>query len=293
MHKKFLFLITALTLCLQSFTQTDRKGKLYERLYYNELTYETDDYRLQFTNIVATEAYVKYKMKIFNKTDDYIVAKPIEIIYIGDTIAHSNEDLHKITWKGPSNKGNIIETIHNERGFVIPPHKEEDKIMDYKGTRFRVAQFRVDVNGIYRVLVDGTIINVENFVLPPVKNEVTIGNMKLKLLSHRLETKESVAKFECSYDGESVLVVNQHRSSAITSNGTEVAISSRFKNPFTLEKGQKDIFTVAFEKLPDSGDMLELKIKWNDTFRESKLSKMNPSTINIELNEKLTKEKNE
>lgn len=289
---KLLFLITALILCLQSFTQTDKKGKLYERLYYKELTYETTDYRLLFTNIVATSAYVKYKMKIFNKTDDYIVVKPLEIIYIGDTIAHSNEDLHKVIWKGPY-KGTGIETVHNERGFVVPPHQEEDKTLDYKGTKFRVVQFRVDVNGIYRVPVEGTIISMENFVLPPNKNEVIIGNMKLKLLSQRLETKESVAKFECSYDGESVLVVNQHRSSAITSNGTEVAISSRFKNPFTLEKGQKDIFTVAFEKLPDSGDMLELKIKWNDTFRESKISKINVSTINIQLNETLTKEKNE
>jgi hypothetical protein len=184
---KHFFLIIAFTLGLQSFSQTDKKGKLYPKLYYKDVTYETADYNLAFTLIVSTDAYVKYKMTIVNKTDDYIVVKPLEIIYTGDTIAHSNEDLHKITWKGPSNKGNTIEAIHNERGFVVPPHEEEHKTLDYKGTPFRVAKFKIDVNGIYKVPVTGNVINMENFELPPTKNEITVGNMTLKLLSNRLE----------------------------------------------------------------------------------------------------------
>ena len=69
---KQLLLILTLIYGAQSFAQVDKKGKLYERLYYEEARYETNEYILLFTNIVATDAYVKYKLKIFSRISSAI-----------------------------------------------------------------------------------------------------------------------------------------------------------------------------------------------------------------------------
>src|SRR5574343_1760679 len=57
---------------------TAQKEKKYEKLYYNNITQESDKYTIEVDNAVSTPGETKFKLKITNKTGDYLIFKPEE-----------------------------------------------------------------------------------------------------------------------------------------------------------------------------------------------------------------------
>ena len=66
-------------------------------------------------------------------------------------------------------------------------------------------------------------------------------------------------------------------------NNSENANAKKIK-PMILEKGKDDNFTVQFNEVPGTGDLQKtpIKIKWNDSFRESKLIKTEAPKVTVE-----------
>ena len=118
--------------------------------------------------------------------------------------------------------------------------------------------------------------------MPPTKNEFTSENFTCSLKKHDLKTDKSVAKFDCVYVGDGVGIINPTKASAIMPKGQE-NVNHKKIQPIILERGKRDDFTLVFTELVGSGDMQkeEIKIKWNETFRESKLLPI--GTAKIEL----------
>ena len=54
----------------------------FEKLFYKDLVKETNEFTLTIDNAVSTVAETKFKFKVTNKTNDYIIYKPVESKFI-------------------------------------------------------------------------------------------------------------------------------------------------------------------------------------------------------------------
>jgi hypothetical protein len=252
---KYSLLAVILFIGLGSFAQKKEKEKKDKekevvKYLYKEATVETDDYNIYVVDVIADFKKVKFKIKIFNKTNDYLLIKPTEFVYLaGDKTV-----------------------LSLDKTYVVSPNEEETEVIDFKGGDMLVEKFTVEFKGIYKASAGGKINKVSDFDLPPTKNEFTSDNFTCSLKKHDLKTDKSIAKFDCMYVGDGVGIINPTKASAIMPKGQENVNHKKIK-PIILERGKKDDFTLVFTELVNAGDMQKggIKVKWNESFRESKL----------------------
>ena len=252
---KHIILAVILFIGLGSFAQKKEKEKKESekeglKYFYKEATVETDDYNIYIIDAVADLKKAKFKVKIFNKTNDYLLVKPTEFKYLsGDKTI-----------------------LSSDKTYVISPNEEEIEVIDFKGGDMLAEKFTIEFKGIYKASAGGKTNTISNFDLPPTKNEFTSENFTCSLKKHDLKTDKSVAKFDCVYVGDGVGIINPTKASAIMPNAQE-NVNHKNIQPIILERGKRDDFTLVFTELPGAGDMQKngIKIKWNESFRESKL----------------------
>src|ERR1700752_1670431 len=121
-------LIILLALGLNSFAQTNLQD--YKTVFYQEVTFETDDYKMYLVRCFSRADILKLKIRVFNKTKDIIYIKPEEFqISI-------NGKLTKI-------KG---------RPLIANPEDEDSQMIDVTGEGdMRVEKFEVGLNSIYKL----------------------------------------------------------------------------------------------------------------------------------------------
>lgn len=239
----------------------DEKKPDEKKVMYKEATAETDDYKIYIVDAVAYPAQSKFKMKVFNKTNDYLMIKPKEINFMsGDRMLSSTD-----------------------RTFVVAPNDEASLVIDYKDKDMQVEKYSLDVKGIYKASAGGKINETPNFELPPSKNEFTTGNFSCTLKKNDSKTDKTVSRFECVYNGDGVGVINPMKTVAIMPNGTDNP-NSKKNRPMVIEKGLTEDFVLVFPEVKDAGDMQKkaIQVKWGETFRESKLMPLKGVRIDLE-----------
>lgn len=258
---KSILLATILFTGLSLFPQEKQEKKDEKKLMYKEATAETDDYKIYIVDAVAYPAQSKFKMKVFNKSNDYLVIKPSEIKFIsGDKLLSSTD-----------------------RTFVVAPNDEASLVIDYKDKNMQVESYSLDVKGIYKASAGGKILETPGFELPPSKNEFTTGNFSCTLKKSDSKTDKTVARFECAYNGDGAGVINPSKTVAVMPNGTDNA-NTKKNRPMVLEKGGVEDFTLVFLEVKGAGDMQKkpIQVKWGETFRESKLMLLKGVQIGLE-----------
>lgn len=251
---KHILFASLLCLGIAAFAQKE------EKILFKDAAIETDDYNAYVVDAVATDKYTKFKLKVFNKTNDYLVVKASEIVLTADG-----------------------KTVNNkEENLIVGPNDEDFRVVDFAGAP-KTDKFSIELKGVYKASAGGKVLNAADFDLPPTKNELEAGGFVCTLKKHDANTDRAVAKFECEYKGDGVGIINPYKCAAIMPNGTENANAKKNKAK-VLERGQKDDFIVQFDERVGAGDLQKkaIKVKWNDTFRESKLMAMPSSTINME-----------
>lgn len=238
----------------------ENKAKEDLKYLYKEATVETDDYKIYIIDAIASLKQTKFKIKIFNKTNDYLLIKPTEFKYLaGDkTIASL------------------------DKTYVVAPNEEETEVIDFKGADMLSEKFTIEFKGIYKASAGGKGYSIPNFELPATKNDFTVENFTCSLKKADLKTDKSVAKFECVYAGDGVGIINPMKASALMPNGKENA-NTKKNQPMVIEKGRKDDFTLVYPEIAGAGDMQlkGIQIKWNETLRESKLLPIGNAKINM------------
>ncbi|MBC7694539.1 MAG: hypothetical protein H7141_03740 [Burkholderiales bacterium] len=238
----------------------ENKAKENLKYLYKEATVETDDYKIYIIDAVASLKQAKFKIKIFNKTNDYLLIKPTEFNYLaGDKTI-----------------------LSFDRTYVVAPNEEESKVIDFKGADMLSEKFAVEFKGIYKASAGGKAYSIPNFELPASKNDFTVENFTCTLKKADLKTDKSAVKFECQYVGDGVGIINPMKASALMPNGKENA-NSKKNQPMILEKGKKDDFTLVYAEVAGAGDMQlkGLQVKWNETLRESKLLSIGNTKIEL------------
>ena len=256
-------ILLAITLLIGLHSLAQKKEKKIDpglKYIYKEATLETDDYNVYIIDAVAVGKQVKFKIKIFNKTNDYLLIKPNEINYVVD--------------------GKTV--FCRDKNFVVQPNEEETEVLDFRGTDMQADKFTLELKGIYKASAGGQVTKIPNFELPPTKNEFTEGNFTCTLKKNESVTAKAYGKFECIYTGDGIGIMSPNKCIAIMPNGAENPNAKKNKT-MILERGKTDDFTAVFNEVPGAGDLQKSKIaiKWNETFRESKLQKLNLAKVEL------------
>jgi hypothetical protein len=271
--KKLLFF---LFICI-SFTcvATDISEGNFKKVFYKDLTVESGPVTITIVDGVATEAYIKFKMRVKNNTSDYILLNTDNIIM----------------------KVNGTEYKNMERDLLVGPNDEDYKVIDIKGSGLQVEKFTLELKGFSRVAATSGAVKANNFVLPIEKNEFTAGPFKLVQLKSTKKTDNVVVKFSVEYNGDQIGIVHPGQVSLLTPKGTEFAnMASRGqRNPEVLKKGQGTSFIVQWKDIQVSnGDMQFAKVEllWHDCFRNTTSEPFSVSDIEVVMDKELTEGKN-
>jgi hypothetical protein len=242
-------------------------------IYYAEVLTETNDVNVEIKDGVSRIEFSKFKIKLSNKTTDYIVYKPKESI-----LKISGSDF-----------------FPNDRVLLIEPSDKGGRVLDIKGNgkNLHVDEYQFVLAGLYKIKADAPSIEVPNFKLPASINDVTSGNFKIELLKINKETKETVAKFKVTYTGKGYGLVNPNKLGVKIDNGQEFA-NAKKQDAFLLAPGESDTFTALFTIPGKIADMqfANMEILWRNTFSESDLQKLEGLTIDIKIDEGKTAAKN-
>lgn len=267
--KHFIFTITSgVVLALNVNAQN------YEKLYYKDITKETSDITITVDNAVSTAGETKFKLKITNKTNDYILYKPTESKFV-------------INGK---------EASPSEKMMVIKPNESNFLTINLKGPGYNsVKNYSYTLDGLYTVSTEGKTIPVPNFKLPVTQNEFKAGNFNCQTSDVVKTSGKTEVKFKCSYNGDKAGVIHASRAGVKMPDGKEYAnekkpglLDSKAKETLVM-KGQDESVVLLWEKMEGGKAMdmqkVPMEVIWNATFTEAPVVKVKAETIDFEFDE--------
>ena len=246
----------------------------YKRVFYKPQTIESNDIKITVEDAVATEGVVKFKLRIYNKSANYIVYKPSESIF-------------RIDGK---------DAQPTEKWMVIRPNDDESRVIDLKGSGLAVPKnFDFVMSGLYTFSIDAKGVNTPDFQLPPSQNDIKAGGFNITIVKNKKTTARTDATFKATYVGDKIGIFEPNKVAMKMGDGKEYANYHSDKKPLLFDRGQEENFEVSWKDIPSSsGDMQKenMTIIWRDAFKEITPDKMMPQTLTIMYDEDMTKSKN-
>ena len=236
---------------------------------------QTDLYKMSYSSIISTMLMAKMGMTIENTGKDYLVYNFEEANF----------------------KYDFGDNHPEPRVLFIRPGEKKKRTLKVEGNvEYLAESYTLETSGLYKVAKDGKPVAVENFQLPAAKNTIEVGNFTISLVKLKKETKETNAKFECTYNGDKIAIVNPSKLS-ITVDGKEdmeYANDNKKAKDLLMKKGDKVKFNATFHIPGKIVDMqfATMYILWNNTFMESELEKLKVAPVQMILDPGMTKAKN-
>lgn len=213
---------------------------------------ETDDYTIEFNDVHCQVDFAIAKMKITNKTSDYLIIDMSKIEFVFD-------------W------GTV--KCKSSKEVIIDPNDTKSKTAKVDGdTRFHVDKFTLKISGVKRVPTNGTAVVLDDFRLPPAVNEVGSGNVSVNMSKMKKVTDVTDTRFEMKNKGSNYVICNPSKISTRFPSGNVFANAYSKSRPKLVKPGKSDKFNVLCEEQIPEGDMqfIELNVVWNDAFIETK-----------------------
>lgn len=256
-------------------TATAQKEVKYEKLFYKDVTKETNEVKITVDNAVSTAGETKFKLKITNLTGDYIVFKPEESKFIV----------------------NGKETMPKEKWLIIKPNESDFRVINLKGAGYNeVKSYSFVVGGLYIASTKGTVVEAPNFDLPASKNDFEAGNFKTTLSNIYKESDRTEVKFKSAYNGQKIGFVQPAKVAVKMPDGKEYANAKSKADIIMLTKGQDDSFSLRWDKMEGGRAMdmqkVPMTIIWHDAYSESELKSLNAEKIDMEFDQANTEAKN-
>ncbi len=242
-------------------------------IFYAEVTVATNEVNVEIKDAVSRIEFSKFKIKLSNKTTDYIVYKPKE-----STFKIAGADF-----------------TPNDKMLLIQPSDKDGKVLDVKGNgkNLHVDDYQFVLAGLYKIKADAPSVAVPNFKLPASVNDITTGSFKIELLKINKETKETKAVFKVTYTGKGYGLVDANKIGVKIDNGQEFA-NAKKQEALLLASGESGKFETLFTIPGKIADMqfANMEILWRNTFSESDLQKLEGLTIDLKIDEGKTAGKN-
>jgi len=267
--KKNIFLILVLA---SAFTTLEaQKEKNYKEIFYKNISGEFDDMTVTTNNGWSDKEFTKFKLKIENKTGDFLIYKP-------------NESVIKLA------SGDVKVA---EKQLEIYPFDSDFRIVNVLGPNFLVKNYTYVLSGVYKVSTNGEVFKAEDFPLPAVQNEFTAGKFVCTMSSLTKETDKTEVKFECRYTGDKVGVIMPSKAALLLPDGSEMANEKSKSKPIMITKGKTEKITLKWNRM-DGGkatDMQKIKliILWRGTFTEAEPVKLKDEILEFQIDDALSK----
>jgi hypothetical protein len=263
--------ILALVIAASTLTANAQKEKKYAKIIYKDVKTENSDLVISVDNIVSTDAETKFKLKITNKTADYIIYKPEESKFV-------------INGK---------EMTPSEKWLIISPNESDFRVINLKEKNMNtVKSYSFVVDGLYRASANAEGIPAPDFRLPPTKNDFQAGSFNVSLDKMSKESAQTDVKFKVSYNGDKIGFIFPSKAGVLMPDGNEYANGKRNASAIILTKGKDDSFTLHWDRMQGRAlDMqkVEMIIKWNATFAEITPEKMKSETVEMQIDDILSK----
>ena len=242
----------------------------YEKVFYTDTMFETDNYKVEIDNIVALPKEVKFRMTITNKTNDWVL--------------YNSEE------SGIELNGKNLDT--KDKYILIAPNDSKKKVMRAVGANLNDARgFNFLCNGFYKVrLKDATA--TPEFRLPASNNVFTAGNFTVTLVNSAKETGRTDVKFKVTYNGEGLAFISPAKVSVKMPDGNMYATNRSKADVISLKKGESETFQASWERMEGGSKMdmqlVEMLIHFDGVFQESTQVKIDKTVIPLRWNEAMT-----
>jgi archaellum component FlaF (FlaF/FlaG flagellin family) len=242
----------------------------YEKVFYKDTTFETDNYKVEIDNIVALPKEVKFRMTITNKTNDWVLYVPEEGKFeLGGKTLDFKEDK-----------------------VLIPPYENKKRILRGTGTGLNDARsFNFVCNGFYKVRLKDASKSPE-FKLPISSNEFVAENFKVVLANSSKTTAKTEVKFNVTYNGEGLGFISPAKMSMRMPDGNVYATAKSKADVVAIEKGKTESITASWNKMEGGSkndmQMVEMWLMFNGVFQESTQVKIDKTVIPFNWNEAMT-----
>lgn len=233
-----------------------------DEVMYSPQSIETDDYSIETDNIIAESDFVKMKFIITNKTGDYLYFDASKTNFVFDHGSYKAD----------------------ARMLRIEPYGSASRVLDAKGNNMNAPQFSLEIDGFTRVPAYGDKVEAEDFKLPPSVNDFRAGPFHVELKGLSKKTDKTAAKFEVTYNGSKIGIVDPARLGVRIQTEQEFANAKRDYNISLLSRGENDRFTAYFDIEARVVDMqfATMWIIWRDTFQEAEKIDVKGSEIKFE-----------
>jgi hypothetical protein len=285
MKLKYLLVLGLVALIqLPTFAQKKKKVSPKHVNYFKDASADTKDVKVEIQDAVAMMEFAKFKLRLTNNTNDYILYKPQESLFKLET-------------------GDFVP--QDKKTIVLQPLDKESKVLDIKAPKkdAHVDAFKFKLDGLYKVATNVSPTEAPNFLIPASNNDFIAGNFKVEMLALDKSTGKAAVKFKVTYTGEGMGLVeptkvgmkiptNQKYSNA--GNTGQIFANEKKEKGILLAKGESENFTVFFSIEGKIADMqfANAELLWRDTFKDCKMTKIEGTTIDVTLDAGLTEGKN-
>ena len=264
--KKILFIIAAMVYAIALPAQN------YKKIFYKDQTIDGPVMKITISDAVATNAEIKFKIKIKNNSNDYILYKP-------------SESSFKIDGKSINPE---------EKPLIIAPNDDDYRVVNLKGDYKKAADYDFITDGLYKINATSKGVATPDFKLPASQNEITAGPFVITLIKSKKETARTDARFKVKYTGDKIGIFEPNKVAMKMPDGKEYANYHSDRKPRLINKEEIE-FEVSWKEIPTvSGDMqlVDMIILWRDAFKEITPQKIQGQTITVVFDKATTEAKN-
>lgn len=272
--------ILTLTLFASCFTVSmAQKLRTYDKLVYVKTQNDGSDVSISIESPVANDKQLKFKLKIVNKTNDYIVFKPSEC---------------KLMVNGKEFKPNA-----KEKELVISPLDNDSKVINIFGEGLNAARScTFNMDGVYKVSSKETGVDAADFKLPVSKYDFAAGQFNVTSTKLYKESDATDAQFSVSYTGDKMGAVFFTNATVLMPDGNEYS-ATKSTGLFAksgmkiIQKGTTEDFTLHWNRM-EGGKAMDMQkvpmtIKWHNTFCEISPKPLPTVVLSLEIDETLSK----
>ncbi len=250
------------------------KDKGYKKIFYNNAKTEVSGVTIETEDAVSTGAELKFKLRIVNNTNNYILYKPHESKFVVDG----------------------KEITVSERAVLVAPNESGSRVVNIKGEGYNsVKQYAYLLDGLYSIPADTKGIPTPDFMLPAARNDFKTGNFGCDLIKVKKESGGTHVRFDCKYTGDKVGFIFPSKVAVKMPDNHEYANQKRNAPGIMLERGENDHFTLEWDRMEGGSRMdmqkVDMFIRWNDAYAEVVPTKMSSTKLELVMNEELTNEK--
>ena len=270
---KLTFILIFSLYVFSGFSQISNTDPKHLNVYNDAQKTENNEYIITIEDVVSNVKTAKFKIKITNKTSDYLLFKGEECVYTGNTTTINAQ----------------------EKPAFIEPFSSKTKVIEFKGTEgLHLDKFNIDIKGLYRIAIGENNFSAPDFQLPPSSKDFTSGPFVCTLLRTEQETQSTWARFSCKYNGQKIGFINPGKCVVKLPDGKEFSSTNLKSIAEMLLPGEESKFMADFQIPAKTADMqfTTMNIVWKESFSESTAKPLSNQKLTFEIDPAKTAAKN-